>query len=101
MRCAGLTVELANPYRPELFTAYLALQTPSGDMLAYDGYRDVGSDDAKPWVRDIPLPARATGRFAVSLAKLEPGDYRWHAFLTKPRPHRLVARASADFTVEP
>lgn len=98
-----LTIELSNRRRPRSFDASLALQAPDGKVMLYDGRSGVGTADGHsvPWVRELPLPARATGRFTVPLSMLEPGSYRWHVLLTETKPRRTVAHAVTDFSVSP
>ena len=47
-----------------------------------------------PWVKELPLPARVDGRFAVKLDGLPPGAYRGHVVLTEPGGYRAVARGT-------
>jgi hypothetical protein len=98
-----LSVALSNPGRPRSFDAYLVLEPPDGPPLFFDGHRMPRPPTPEwwpPWVRGLPLPARADGRFTVTLDGLPPGRYRWHAVLTEPGAYRAVARASTEFTLE-
>jgi hypothetical protein len=97
-----LAVTLEDPHRPRSFDAYLILQKPDGQALFFDGRampRPAGTD-WPPWVRGLPLPARVNGRFALPVAALSSGRYRWHVVLTEPGAYRAVARATVDVTIE-
>jgi hypothetical protein len=98
-----LSVALANPGRPRSFDAYLILEPGDGAPLFFDGHRmpRASAGAWPPWVRGLPLPARADGRFTLKLDGLPPGRYRWHAVLTEPGAHRAVARTTAEFTLDP
>lgn len=98
-----LTVHLRNPHRPGQFDAYLVGQGPGGTVWFYDG-RKLASFDEHAWLawsRKLPMPARATGRFALRSSALGPGVYRWHVVLTESGTYRPVARGATAFTVEP
>jgi hypothetical protein len=98
-----LAVALVNPGRPRGFDGYLLLERGDGPPLFFDGHRmpRAPAGPWPPWVRGLPLPARADGRFRVRLDGLPPGRYRWHAVLTEPGAYRAVARASTEFTLAP
>lgn len=98
-----LTVELRNPARPSQFDGYLVLQAPEGIVWFYDGQRLSRVDDRAwlAWSRKLPMPARATGRFALRSSALVPGAYRWHVVMTESGTYRPVARGVTAFTVEP
>ena len=98
-----LSVALSNPGRPRSFDAYLVLERGDGPPLFFDGHSMPRTPTAgwPPWVRGLPLPARADGHFTVKLDGLPPGTYRWHAVLTEPGAYRAVARAATEFTLEP
>jgi hypothetical protein len=96
-------VELRNPDHPGKFDAYLARHGPNGAVWFYDGHQPP-RPAASPWVawaRELPLPARATGRFALPLSTLVPGAYRWHVVLTEPGTYRGLAKAATTFGIEP
>jgi hypothetical protein len=98
-----LNARLRNPGRPRGFDAYLVLSGPNGSQFLYDGQvltRWTGGP-WRPWVKGLPLPARVTGRFAVSLASLPAGRYRWHLVLTEPTTYRVVSAATAECDVTP
>jgi hypothetical protein len=98
-----LTIELRNPHRPRQFDGYLARQGPDGEVRFYDG-RDEPRPATGPWVawgRDLPVPARATGRFTLALSDVGPGVYRWYIVLTEPGSYRPIAKGVTTFTVEP
>jgi hypothetical protein len=94
-----LTVELANPRRRGSFDAYLVLQGPDGAMRFFDGRRWAPSGSWAPWVRELPLPARATGRFAIPLSTLADGAYQWHVVLTETGAYRPLIKSVTKFTV--
>lgn len=54
-----------------------------------------------PWLRELPLPARATGRFMLPLSTFAAGAHRWHVVLTEPGTYRRLAYAASTFAVEP
>jgi len=98
-----LTMELRNPHRPRWGDGYLVRQGPDGDVWFYDG-RDPPRPAKLPWAtwaRALPLPASATGRFALPLSDLRPGVYRWYIVLTEPGTYRPITRAATTFNVEP
>jgi hypothetical protein len=99
----GLTVVSEFPYRPRNLDVYLILERPDGGALFFDGHTPPRSAGAAwpPWVRNLPLPGWASGRFNVPLTALDPGDYRWHVVVTEPGAFRAVARATAGFRLEP
>jgi hypothetical protein len=98
-----LRVSLEYPHHPRNFDAYVILEQPGGPPLFFDGHampRPAGA--AWPaWVRSLPLPARANGRFELSLSALAPGAYRWHVALTEPGGYHALARAETPFRIEP
>ncbi len=96
-----LVVSLESLDRPRTFDAYLVLRRTDGATFAYDGRQvtPAGQWPWRPWVKDLPLPARANGRFRVSLDALPPGAYRWYVVLTTPGTHRPVVTASGDFSL--
>jgi hypothetical protein len=94
-----LTVELANPRRRGSFDAYLVLQGPDGATRFFDGRRWAQPGSWAPWVRELPLPARATGRFAIPLSTLAAGAYQWHVVLTETGAYRPLIKSVAKFTV--
>jgi len=99
----SLTIELRNPDRPRHLDGYLARQGPDADVWFYDG-RDPPRPATSPWVawgRNLPVPARATGRFALPLSDVVPGVYRWYILLTEPGTYRPVAKGVTTFNVEP
>lgn len=100
----GMQVALRYPHRPRKYDAYLLLQGPAGsEIRLFDGQR-IAAPAQPPWpawVRNLPLPAQVTGQFTLSLPDLAPGSYRWHVVLTEAGTHRVAARASAAFDVEP
>jgi hypothetical protein len=98
-----LTVQLRNPDRPGQFDAYLIGQGPGGTVWFYDGRQlsRVGEHAWLAWSRKLPMPARATGRFALRSSTLAPGAYRWHVVLTDSGTYRRVAKGATAFTVEP
>jgi hypothetical protein len=98
-----LTIELRNPHHPRQFDGYLVRQGPDGDVWFYNG-REPPRPATFPWAawgRALPLPARATGGFALPLSDLIPGAYRWHIVLTEVGTYRPIARAVTTFNVEP
>jgi hypothetical protein len=98
-----LRVDLWNPNRPGLFDAFLILQRPDGAAMFYDGQGEVGSESKPPmrWAKDLPLPARATGRFRMPLSNLQPGGYEWHVVLVDTNPRAVAARAITRFSITP
>jgi hypothetical protein len=97
-----LTVELENRGRPGQFDAYLVGQGPGG-VWFFDG-RQLFRPPVQGWIhwcRWLPFPARATGRFEISAATLDPGAYRWHVMLTESDTVRPTARGTTVFTVMP
>jgi hypothetical protein len=99
----SLTIELRNPDRPRHLDGYLARQGPDGDVWFYDG-REPPRPATSPWVawgRNLPVPARATGRFALPLSDVAPGVYRWYIVLTEPDTYRPIAKGVTTFIVEP
>jgi len=96
-----LTVELTNPHRPGRFDGYLMLQSPDGTMLFYDGRRPPSPGSWLPWIRDIALPARAIGHFALPVSTLAGGTYQWHVVLTEPGTYHGLAKAATGFTIGP
>lgn len=100
----ALDVALRYPHRPQNFDAYLILEQPDGRVLFFDGHTmpRSGTEAAWPqWIRSLPLPARAHGRFRLPLSALPPGSYRWHVVLTDPWAHQARARATTGFKIEP
>ena len=98
-----LAVELRNPGRPGQFDAYLLGQGPERRVWFFDGrqlFRPTGGAWI-PWARRLPFPARASGRFEMPVAPLDPGAYRWHVVLTESDTVRPMARGTTEFTVEP
>lgn len=98
-----LTIDLRSRHRPRLLDGYLLRQGPDGEVWFYDG-REPPQPARLPWVawaRQLPLPASATGRFALPLSDLVPGDYRWYLVLTELRTSRPVSRAATTFSVRP
>jgi hypothetical protein len=98
-----LTMELYNPHRPRWGDGYLLRQGPDGDVWVYDGrYPPRPADLPWPtWGRALPLPARATGQFALPLSDVVPGVYRWYIVLTEPGTYRPITRAATTFSVGP
>jgi hypothetical protein len=98
-----LTVQLRNPDRPGQFDAYLVGQGPGGVVWFYDGQRLSRLDERAwlAWSRKLPMPARATGRFALPSSALGPGAYRWHVVLTESGTYRPAATGATAFSVEP
>ncbi len=98
----GLTVTLSYPHRPRKFDAYLVLQGPEGAVFVYDGRRLARATEEpwRAWVKELPLPAQATGRFTLLLSELAVGGYRWHVILTEPGSYHAVVRAAAAFGIE-
>jgi hypothetical protein len=98
-----LSVDLWNPQRPARFDGYLILAAPDGSAMFYDGHEDVGvtSGTTVPWARALPLPARVSGRFSVSLSRLQPGDYEWHLLLVGTNGRGVVTRAATSFHLAP
>lgn len=97
-----ITVALRDRHRPKNYDAYLALEGPGGVAYLFDGQRLRPASEMpwRPWVRTLPMPARATGRFIVPMPKdLPQGRYRWHVVLTEPGTYRAAARSSADFSI--
>jgi hypothetical protein len=98
-----LRVVLASRHHPRNLDAYLVLDGVDGQPLFFDGR--TAPRPAEPewpqWGRNLPLPARANGRFRVPLSALAPGAYRWYVVITEPGAYRPVARGSTEFTVEP
>jgi hypothetical protein len=96
-----LTVDSTYPHRPRNFDVYLVLEAPDGTRF-FDGHAwpPPSGADWEPWVRDLPLPARARGRFNLPLAALAPGTYRWSVVATEPGALRALARASTGFTLQ-
>lgn len=99
----GVTVACAYWDRPRYFDVYLVLEPPAGLFLFFDGHRLPRPAGAAwpPLVRELPLAARASGRFTLPLSDLGPGTYRWHALGTEAGSYRPIARATATFTIEP
>ncbi len=97
----GLAVALRHPHPPRRLDGYLVLEGTAS--FIYDGRRlsAAGSTPWPPWVKGLPLPARAEGRFGVTLAGLAPGDYRWHVLVAEVGTYRPIVRASAAFRIEP
>ena len=98
-----LTMELYNPHYPRWLDGYLVRQGPDGDVWFYDG-RDPPRPAKLPWAtwgRALPLPARATGRFALPLSDVLPGIYRWYIVLAEAGTYRPVTRAATTFNVDP
>ena len=91
-----------DPRRPRSYDAYLILQQPDGQALFFDGHAmpRPALDAWFPWIRDLPLPARANARFSLPLPSLTPGTYRWHVVLTAPGAYQPLAHATAGFTIE-
>lgn len=98
-----LTVELGNPGRPGQFDAYLVGQGPDGRVWFFDGHRLFRFTGAPwiPWCRQLPFPARATGRFEMPTATLDPGAYRWHVVLTESGTLQQIARGATTFSIGP
>jgi hypothetical protein len=98
-----IRVDLWNPGPPNRFDAFLLMEGPDGALLFYDGHRPLDSTrhDPRPWVRALPLPSRAAGRFTVAPASLSPGAYRWHVVLRKGGTSRVVAHAVAEYSIAP
>jgi hypothetical protein len=97
-----LRVTLAQPGRPRSYDAYLVLERPAAPALIFDG-REMSPEAQRPWpawVKGLPLPARAVGRFVVPLSGLGVGRYRWSVVLTVPGTYRPVVRASTAFSIE-
>ena len=97
-----LNVAIENHHRPGRHDAYLILQQPDGQVLFFDGRAmpRPSLEEWLPWVRALPLPARASARFTLPVSALAPGGYRWHVVLTEPGAYRPVAHATAGFTIE-
>jgi hypothetical protein len=98
-----LAVELRNPGRPGQFDAYLLGQGPERRVWFFDG-RQLSRPTGEawiPWARRLPFPARASGRFEMAAARLEPGAYRWHVVMTESDTVRPMARGTTVFTVGP
>jgi hypothetical protein len=96
-----LRVTLAEPGPPRSYDAYLVLERPDAPALIFDG-REMSPETQRPWpawVKGLPLPARAVGRFVVPLSGLGVGRYRWSVVLTAPGTYRPVTRASTEFTI--
>lgn len=98
-----LTVELVNPHRPQSLDVYLALRGPDGRVFFFDGHGLFPSDQGPwaAWVKGIPLPAQAAGRFTLPLSGLSPGPYTWHLVLTESQTYHVRAKAATTFTLEP
>jgi len=98
----ALAVELRFPHRPRNFDAYLILEGPGQTAFVYDGrvLSPAAERPWRPWVKELPLPAKATGRFAVALSGLEAGAYRWNIVLTEPGSYHPVARSAAEFRID-
>jgi hypothetical protein len=96
-----LEVTVAYPHHPRTFDAYLILLRRNGPGFLYDGrlMTPVGQPPWREWVKGLPLPGRAVGRFSLSLAELPPDAYRWHVVLTEPGTFYPVATASAVFSL--
>jgi uncharacterized protein YbaR (Trm112 family) len=98
-----LEVRLRNPGRPRGFDAYLVLRGPEASQFIYDGQvltRWTGGP-WPAWVKGLPLPARGSGRFAISLASLPGGRYIWYFVLTESGTFQVLAAASTGFDVGP
>lgn len=97
-----LSVTLGNPSSPRTYDAYLVLEAPGGRALIYDGQK-ISTDGERPWsawVKGLPLPSRAVGRFDLPASELTPGAYRWSVVITEPGTYRPVARASTAFRID-
>ena len=72
------------PDRPRTFDAYLVLQKDRRRHVRLRWKAGIagGTWPWRQWVKDLPLPGRATARFTVSLDELPAGDYRWYVVLT-------------------
>ena len=99
----GLTVVSKFARPPRNFDVYLILERPDGVALFFDGHtRPRPADTAWPaWIRNLPLPAWASGRFILPIETLASGIYKWHAVVTEPISASAVARATAVFKIEP
>ena len=97
-----LQVELATPHRPRSIDAYLALRRPDGRVLFYDGHALFPPQGMRwaAWVKGIPLPAQAIGRFTLPLSGFPAGPYAWYALVTDAGTFRVRAKAIATFTLE-
>lgn len=98
----GLTVTLSYPHRPRKFDAYLVLQGPEGAVFVYDGHQLARATEEPwhSWVKALPLPMQATGRFTLPLSGLAVGGYHWHVILTEPGSYHAIVRAAAAFRIE-
>ncbi len=98
-----LRVTLAESGRPRSYDAYLVLERPDTSALLFDGVA-MSPATRRPWpcwVKGLPLPAKAVGRFVVPLSGLAAGGpYRWSVVLTEPNTYRPAARASTTFRIE-
>ena len=90
-------------YRQLGYDAYLILRGPEASALVFDGQglSTTAEKPWRPWLKGLPLAAKATARFSLPLVPLAPGAYQWHVVLTEPGTYRAVARAAAPFTLEP
>ncbi len=98
----SLVVSLVYPERPRSFDAYLVLQKVGGGTFTFDGSQisPAGAWPWRHWVKELPLPGRATARFTVSLEELTAGNYRWYVVLTSPGAPRPEVVGSAEFSLE-
>ena len=77
------------------------LQLPDGTVRFYDGQRFPSPGSWVAWTRNIALPARAIGHFALPLSTLAGGTYHWHVVVTERGTYRGVAKAATGFTIGP
>ncbi len=90
----GLQATLVNP-RLRALDVYLLLES-DGEIWSFDGQRiSAGRDGWRPWVRSMPLPARAQGRFSIALPRGIGARYAWHAIVTEPKTYQVLAIARA------
>jgi hypothetical protein len=82
--------------------AYLLLEG-EGAVRSFDGQRvaEGGPAGWDPWLRSMPLPSRAQGRFTVALPRGIAGRYTWHAVVTEPGTYQVLAAASAGLEIQP
>jgi hypothetical protein len=76
---------------------YLLLEGEGG-VWSFDGQQlSPGKSGWRPWLRGMPMPARARGRFTVMLPPGATSGATWHAIVTEPGTYRVLASARAAF----
>lgn len=88
--------------RMRALDAYLLLEG-AGGVWSFDGQRMAEEQPAAwhPWLRRMPLPARARGRFTIALPRTLTGRYTWHAVVVEPGTYQVLATARAGLEVQP